>query len=261
MVDVLSIVDFYSQVDEYMARVDSTWLEEDFQASLDNEKEIFAQTLGTGDGRSVLDCTCGKGPQAVALAKLGWQVTATDLTPKSVEDARINAARANVDVSFEVLDIRELSSRFRPSFDQVVTCMALDNAGGQVDIALAVKEMYAVLKPGGECYIRLRNIEQVIEDCPRYEFKSERKVPYGRVIHIEDWEFPTQDTIIHIDVFLREDSRHPDYWDTDVFAYQRNALKKQALARMLEEAGFQEISFLPFPHRWHPYEVIARKPV
>jgi len=32
------------------------------------------------------------------------------------------------------------------------------------------------------------------------------------------------------------------------------------MAKMLEEAGFQEISFLPFPHRWHPYEVIARKP-
>ncbi len=137
--------------------------------------------------------------------------------------------------------------------------MALDNIPEEEGLAQALKGMLAVLKPGGGCYIRLRNFDQIMEDRPRYEFREERVVPYGRVIRLEDWEYPGEDQVIHIYVYLREDVRHPEYWDTDVFAHRRRALRKADLERLLQVSGFSQVEFLPQPNRWHPYEVVAHK--
>ncbi|MCG7853238.1 MAG: class I SAM-dependent methyltransferase, partial [Methanosarcinaceae archaeon] len=226
MVEILSKVDFYTQEGAYIDSIDPTWDEEYFKNYVKDEYETFKRILGDGVGRSILDCTCGRGPQALALARLGWQVTATDLTPASIEVARRRAERENAQIVFDVCDLRTLVHRFTPTFDWVISCMALDNIPEEEGLIQALKGMFTVLKPRGGCYLRLRNIEQVLEDRPRYEFCEERIVPFGRVIRLDDWEYPGEDKIIHICVYLREDTRHPEYWDTVNFAYRRRALRK-----------------------------------
>jgi len=259
MVDVLRTSEFYTREGEYVDSVDATWEEDGFKATVDSECQILPRVLGEATGRSVLDCTCGRGPQALALARLGWQVTATDLTPASVEVARHRADQENAQIAFEVCDLRDLARRFQPTFDWVISCMALDNIPDEGGLIQALQGMLAVLKPGGGCYIRLRNMDQIVEDRPRYEVKEERAVPFGRAIRLDDWEYPGGDQVIHICVYLREDSRHPEYWDSAYFAYRRRALRKADLERLLRLTGFTQIEFLPVPHRWHPYEVVARK--
>jgi glycine/sarcosine N-methyltransferase len=260
MVDVLSTSDFYTRESEYVDSVDPTWEEDKFKDAVENEVQTLGRVLGETAGRSVLDCTCGRGPQALALAHLGWQVTATDLTPASVEVARRRAAREKAQIACEVCDVRNLGRHFRPTFDWVISCYGLDNIPEEGGLIQALQGMLAVLKRGGGCYIRLRNMDQIMEDRPRYEVAEERAVPYGRVIRLDDWEYPGGDQVIHICVYLQEDSRHPEGWDSAYFAYRRLALRKADLERLLRLVGFSQIEFLPVPHRWHPYEVVARKP-
>jgi SAM-dependent methyltransferase len=260
VVEVLSTAEFYAREGAYVDSVDPTWEEDDFRAAVASEVQTLGRVLGQAGGRSALDCTCGRGPQALALALLGWQVTATDLTPSSIDIARRRAARENAEIAFRVCDVRDLTRHFQPTFDWAITCMALDNIPDEDDLAQALQGMLAVLKRGGGCYIRLRNMDQIIEDRERYEFKEERTVPYGQVIRLDDWEYPGGDQVIHVCVYLREDTRHPAYWDSAHFAYRRRALRKADLERLLRTAGFTAIEFLPVPHRWHPYEVVARKP-
>jgi ubiquinone/menaquinone biosynthesis C-methylase UbiE len=189
---------------------------------------------------------------------LGWQVTATDITEASLDLARQRARREKVSVDFCVCDMRHLHQTFSASFDWVISCMALDNLTADEDIQQAIDGMFAALKPGGKCYIRLRDFDNIMEDKSRYEFKGERRVPHGRVIRLEDWDYESETHVVFIYVFLWEDNRKDGYrWATDIFSFRRRALRKAELRRFLTTAGFGEIEFLPQPTPWHPYEVVA----
>src|SRR5215470_2852958 len=56
----------------------------------------------------VLDCSCGIGTQAIGLARLGYRVQGTDISERSLERARIEAASLGVDIAFAACDFRDL---------------------------------------------------------------------------------------------------------------------------------------------------------
>ena len=76
------------------------------------------------DARSVLDCSCGIGTQAIGLAKLGYRVVGTDISAGEIERARREAQRFGVEASFFTADFRDLSA-IEGAFDVVISC---DNA-------------------------------------------------------------------------------------------------------------------------------------
>ena len=121
--------------------------------------------------------------------------------------------------------------------------------------------MFDALKPSGRCYLRLRDFDHLMSVKPRYDFRSERGVPHGRLIRLEDWDYESATHVVNLWVFLHEDARKSGYrWETTTFAYRRRALRKSELSRFLREAGFPEVAFLPQESPWAPYEVIAEKP-
>ncbi len=260
MVEILRVQDFYTQEGQYMDDLDPAWVDNGWDNQAEEEMTRFKALLGPADGRSGLDCSCGTGRQAIPLARLGWKMTATDITEASLEKARRRASTDACSINFLATDIRCLRQHFEPCFDMVISCMALDNIDDDAGIQEAFVSMAGVLKPGGQLYIRLRNFDQIMEDRPRYEFKEIRAVPFGQVIRLEDWEYESEEFVVHIDVFLREDTRHPEYWDTTTFAYRRRALLKGDLEALINSVGLQDITFIPQPNRWYPYEVIATKP-
>ena len=257
---VLSAQDFYTGVADYMRRVDPSWDEENWRAQVADELRGLRAVMGEANGRSVLDCSCGSGGQAIPLAKLGWQVKAADITAAYLDIARRRAKQEDVSIVFRRCDMRHLDRYFQASFDWVVSCMALDNITADEQIQQAVKGMFGALRPGGRCYIRLRDFDHIMDVKPRYDFKEERAVPQGRVIRLEDWAYESDTHVLNIYVFLREDERKTDWpWVTDVFSYRRRALRKAELEQFLRGAGFQEVEFLPQPSPWHPHEVVASK--
>jgi glycine/sarcosine N-methyltransferase len=134
--------------------------------------------LGAGNGKSVLDCTCGTGHQAIPLAKLGWQVTATDFTEICMNKAKKRAEKMNLAIRFRACDLRNLGQLLDTEFDQVVTCMALDNITEDEGIHQTLRGMYAALKLGGKLYIRLRDFDWLLQDRTRYDLKYVRQLPW-----------------------------------------------------------------------------------
>ena len=256
---ILSTSEFYTNVADTMHRLDPSWDEERWQAQRIAERDVLGHVLGQAKGGSVLDSSCGSGGQAIPLAKLGWQVTAADITEASLELAKTRAEQEKVSIDFQACDMRQLHQAFPASFDWVISCSALDNLTVDAEIQQALQGIFEALKPGGKCYIRLRDFDNILEHKPHYEFKEERLVPHGRAIRLEDWIYESETHVICIYVFLWEDYRKQGYrWATDIFSFRRRALRKAELKGFMAAVGFKNIEILPQPNPWSPYEVVAR---
>ncbi len=113
---------------------------------LDHETWIrpaFAR-LGPVFGASVLDFGCGHGMAAVVLARHGAKVTAFDLSPRYLAEARQRAAVNGVSVAFVQADGERLPFP-NAAFDRVWGNAILHH----LEPRTAARELYRVLKPGG----------------------------------------------------------------------------------------------------------------
>jgi len=88
-----------------------------FHAGLDPDIARSLNKLALTEGL-VLDLGCGPGTQAVALAKLGFTVTASDISWSAVNSARSRAEQAGQKVSFIVDDI--LNTQLDTHFDLII---------------------------------------------------------------------------------------------------------------------------------------------
>ena len=71
-------------------------------------------------GRKVLDCACGSGKVAIGLAKLGFDVTGSDISESMLERAAQNARNAGARVAFVKQDMRAI--RLHTPVD-AITCV------------------------------------------------------------------------------------------------------------------------------------------
>ena len=86
-----SIQDFYDRLGGEYHLIFGNWDE-----AVKWQGEVLDTLLRSETGRgslSILDCSCGIGTQAIGLALLGHRLTATDLSPRSIERAREEARR------------------------------------------------------------------------------------------------------------------------------------------------------------------------
>ena len=84
---------------------------------LDPDIAAALQASGPGRGR-VLDLGTGAGTHAVDLARLGYDVVATDISPSAVAKAKALARKARVTIDFRVDNI--LDSRLEDGLADVV---------------------------------------------------------------------------------------------------------------------------------------------
>ncbi|MBP3957380.1 class I SAM-dependent methyltransferase [Gemmata sp. G18] len=102
------------------------------------------EALGNLRGTHALDYGCGHGMAAVAMARAGATVTAFDLSPGYVNEARARAAANGVRIECVAADGEDLPFP-DASFDAVWGNAILHH----LDLAKAGTELRRVLKPGG----------------------------------------------------------------------------------------------------------------
>lgn len=98
-------------------------------------------------GARLLEVGCGAGAISILAAKMGWQVTATDVDPAAVEATRDNATANGVDIEVLVSDL--LAAVQGRSFDAIV----FNQPFYHVDRDIAAAEA-TLADPRGELYVR-----------------------------------------------------------------------------------------------------------
>ena len=111
--------------------------------------ELVAERAGAGAGIELLDVATGTGNVSVPAAQAGAKVSGLDLTPKLLEEQRVRAAAAGVEVELVEGDAEELPFA-DSSFDRVTSCFGVMFAPRQ---AVAAAELVRVARPGGRIVV------------------------------------------------------------------------------------------------------------
>jgi SAM-dependent methyltransferase len=107
--------------------------------------ELLVRAADVHSGDRVLDVAAGTGNTALAAARRGGRVTATDFVPAMLETASQRAAVEGLDLRTEVADAQELPFE-DDSFDVVLSSFGVMYAPGQ---QRAADELLRVCRPGG----------------------------------------------------------------------------------------------------------------
>ena len=147
----------------------------DWEGSMRHQAEMLDATIRDtwGDVSCVLDVSCGIGTQALGLARLGYSVTASDLSPEEVDRATCEAAERGLSIRFSVADMRQAHDHHAAQFDVVMACdNAVPHLLSDEDILSAFRQFHACTRPGGGCIVTVRDYE-------KEDLSSQRIKPYG----------------------------------------------------------------------------------
>lgn len=110
--------------------------------------ELITKNLILQPGSSVLDMACGSGRHAIAFAKMGFNVTAVDLSELLFSEAKKNALQTGVKIDFVLSDILEYETSRR--FDLVVNLFtSIGYFENDEENFSVIKKAYNLLNQGG----------------------------------------------------------------------------------------------------------------
>lgn len=143
------------------------------------EAEFIQRQLQLKPPAKMLDIPCGFGRLSFELASREFQLTGVDISQRSIEEARADAAEQNLQITYELREMRDL--RWRSEFDGSF-CFGnsfgyLDD-DGNVDFLKAVSR---VLKPGSRFILDASSVAENI--LPTMKERSE--MSFGDILFKE----------------------------------------------------------------------------
>jgi glycine/sarcosine N-methyltransferase len=237
------------------------------------ELPFIERQLQAVGARRVLDVACGTGMHAVALAQRGYAVAGADLSAGMVERARSNAATAEVEVRFEVAGFGALARTFGcvprpgdpglgdcpsaassgrygptrtgPSFDAVL-CLgnSLPHLLTPTELAAALDDFAACLRPGGLLLIQNRNFDRVLARGERWMDPQVHREGEKEWLFLRFYDFGPDGTLTFNLVTLRREGEGEGTgdWHQRVATTRLRPLRQVELTAALAASGFVEIT-------------------
>ncbi len=143
----------------------------DWKSTLEREGLQLRRWLRDREVKHVLDASCGPGTQSIALAQLGYTVTAADPSEGMLERARRHAEEYRVadKIAFVQSDFAGLVHAVTGDFDAILTKgNAFPHLITDAAIEEALTNFYKLLRPGGTVIIGFQDFEPFVEDRPRF---------------------------------------------------------------------------------------------
>jgi SAM-dependent methyltransferase len=199
---------------------------------------VIRTELGEG-ARTVLDVAAGIGTQALGLAALGYDVTASDLSPGAVRRLRDEAARRGLAIGAQPADMRAAWDAHGRTFD-VVLCAdnALPHLLTDDDILHALREFRRCTAPGGICLVSVRDYDAIDLRTQRLHPHGLREADGARWILFQAWD--PRPPLYEVSLYVVED-RGADGVETRVMRSTYYALSLPRLTELMREAGFDDV--------------------
>jgi SAM-dependent methyltransferase len=161
--ETASVRSFYDRMSPYYHLIFEDW-ERSIARHAQMLDAVIQQRWGTSVSHSaeILDVACGIGTQALGLARLGYRVTASDLSPGAVRRACDEAAQRGLSIAFSAADMREAYVHHGREFDLVLACdNAIPHLLDDDEILTALRQLYRCTRSGGGCLISVRDYAEM----------------------------------------------------------------------------------------------------
>ncbi len=228
---------FYARLAPFYHLIYSDW-----EASVGRQAGVLDSIIRENWGeavRTVLDVSCGIGTQALGLAKLGYDVTASDLSGDEIERAKTEASKRDLRISFSVADMRHTFDHHKRQFDVAISCdNSVPHLLTDADILTAFRQFHHSVRPGGGCIVSARDYEK--EDLSKQQIK-----PYGireeagiRWLLWQVWD--PHGSTYDVTMYFVEDRGQPEC-QTHVIRTTYYAIGIPKLMELMQEAGFEDV--------------------
>ena len=205
----------------------------------------------------ILDCACGTGILALALAQRGYNVFGTDASEGMVKVAKERAAREGLSIPFQVCPWTDLPKGIDTKFDLAVCCgNSIGHCRDAEDMIRSLRGIRSALKNDGQLVLDTRNWEKLLAERTRFTHYAPRVRNGKRCIPLYVWNFPlTVGEPIHVEVVLPIEQAGKAELHSYSVAY--HPFTFQELEARLEEAGFTTVSS-NYSQHCAEYQVLAR---
>jgi SAM-dependent methyltransferase len=235
------IADYYNQLAPYYK-----FMLQDWNASVVRQavalggviREFFGSTA-----QRLLDAACGIGTQSLGLAELGFQVTASDISPAAIALAQAEAAQRGLQTSFGIADMRQLRASYALPFDVVLACdNAIPHLLSDDDIRQAFDQFYQCTTANGRCIISVRDYANMELGGKRLLPRQVHKTRTGHLIVFDLWEFDGD--YYDFTTYLIDDQGQPNTSAKVIRGGRYYCVTMTKLETLLREAGFGGVTIL-----------------
>jgi SAM-dependent methyltransferase len=216
---------------EARLRAELPWLEQQLQQAPQTGRALI----------HVLDAACGTGMHAIALAQRGYTAAGADLSASMIERARQNAATAGVEARFEAAGFGSLRKTFGPGTFEAVLCLgnSLPHVLSSTDLAEAIEDFAACLRPGGLLILQNRNFNAVMAQGERWMEPQAHREGAQEWIFVRFYDFDPDGLITFNILTLKREE--PGSWTQQASATRLRPLAQAELSMALSSAGFKDI--------------------
>lgn len=231
--------DFYDPMAPFYHLIHGDW-EDSITRQAAALDQIIKDTWGD-DIHRIHDATCGIGTQALGLAKLGYEVSAADLSGVSVRRAQIEAEARSLWIDFIVADMCKVDELYQGEIDLVISAdNAVTHLLSEDAILVALKAFYAATKHGGGCLVSMRDYDQVQRGGAQFIPFGVRDVDGVRWSVYQVWDWRDGNEIYDFSMYFTADDGK-DELKTHVMRSAFYAIRPTRMMELFEQAGFTEV--------------------
>lgn len=217
--------------------------------------DIFREN-GFDVNAEILDCACGIGTQAIGLASLGYNVTASDISLGELAEAEKRANAEDIAIAFKQADFCSLSEVFQERFDIVI---AMDNALPHMlsseELGNAVKSIVGQIACGGMFVASIRDYDMLLTEKPTYTAPYIHKTENGQRVSFQTWEW-TGDNYKFVQYIIDDEGELL----ISKFECEYRATRREEMTELLLASGCSEVVWkMPEETGFYQPIVIARK--
>jgi SAM-dependent methyltransferase len=233
---------FYDQLAPYYKYVYQDW-----DASVTRQAAILDEVIrefSPLSAKTLLDASCGIGTQSIGLARLGYKVSASDLSAGEIEKAKTEAQKSGLSIDFQVADMRKVSEVFPGPFDVVISCdNSIPHLLSDADILLAFKQFFQCTKEGGLCLVSVRDYAQMERQDGKKMFpRTVHPIEGGQLVMFDVWDFERDQ--YEITTYIIEDKGEPQAAAHILHGGRYYCVGISTLEKLFVEAGFRKVQTL-----------------
>jgi ribonuclease HI len=203
---------------------------------------VIREFFGKGV-RHILDAACGIGTQSIGLAQLGYTITASDISPAEIEQARAETIKRGLSIEFRVADMRQLHQVHQNQFDLVIACdNAVPHLSSEDEIRHTFEQFYQCTTSNGGCIISVRDYANTERGGRRLYPRLAHETTDGRIVIFDLWDFDGD--YYDITTYVVEDKNQLTALTQVIRGGRYYCVTITTLERLLAQVGFKQVTTL-----------------